>query len=145
MNEEDQKGSNFRIIPKVDRVLMSDTLKGHVPSLEEDIDKFEEVQSKHVVVVAEKISGAQRTGLVGILRGVSLGVETEIEFRIDLREALEVIETPGLSFGRFALCHGEDKEIEIPGPFLVKEARIHDISVKDQLCTLGLHLVKPAR
>lgn len=142
MNDE----RKLSITPNVDRVLMSDTLKGQVPELDdENVTDFDEIQSHHVIVVADKIVNNQRTGLVGVLRGLTLGAESEIQFRIDLDEALDIIDAPGLAFGGFELCHGEKKSVKIQGPFNVKSARLEDISVQDQLCTLGLHLVKQAR
>lgn len=139
------RSQNFNIVPNVERVLMSDTLRGQVPSLEEHDNDIEHMQLKHVVVVADKHVGANRSGLIGILRKIELGIETKIEIRIDLSEALDVIEAAGLFFGGFELCHGEERIVKIPGPYIVKCANICDISVPDQLCTLGLDLVKQAR
>ena len=125
---------------------MSETLRGQVPELDdENVADIDEIQSHHIIVVADKIVNGARTGLVGVLRGLMLGVEPEIEFRIDIDEALDLINTQGLMFGNFELCHGEKKSVKIVGPFVVKSARMEDISVQDQLCTLGLHLVKQAR
>lgn len=125
-------------------VLMSDALRGQIPELEgeERPDPFE---GKHVVVVAQKVVGNASTGLVGVLRGVHLGVEPEIEFRIDLSEALGLVQAQDLSFNGFELHHGESTVVKIPGPFIVKAARIDEISPAEQLCTIGLHLMKQRR
>src|SRR3990167_7159243 len=117
------------------QVLMSDALRGQIPELEgeERPDPFE---GKHVVVVAQKIVGQKESGLIGVLRGIHLGDEPEIEFRIDLTEALGLVQAQNLSFGGFELHHGESTVVKIPGPFIVKAARIDEISPADQLCTI---------
>lgn len=127
-----------------ERVLMSEALRGQVPELEGE-ERPDELSGKHVVVAAEMRTGGQKKGLVGILRGVHLGAETEIEFRIDLTEALDIIKAPALSFGGFELHHEEKTVVAIPGPFVVKACRIDEIDPAAQLCTIGLHLVKQQR
>jgi hypothetical protein len=126
------------------RVLMSDVLKGQVPELEGEAG-LDPVSGKHVIVVAEKVTnGSKKEGLVGILRSVLFDVEPEIEFRIDLTEALNIVEAQRLAFGGFELHH-EARVIPMPGPFVVKACRIDDISAQDQLCTISLHLKKQPR
>lgn len=125
------------------RILMSDVLKGQVPELEGEVpvDPF---RGKHVIVIAQKTVGTKQEGVIGILRGVLFDVEPEIELRIDLKEALDIVEGHNLSFNKFELHH-DQRVVELPGPFVVKAARIDDISVLDQLCTVSLHLKRPAR
>ena len=129
---------------KADRshVLMSDVLKGQIPELESE--QIGQIEGKHVLLLAEKVTNGTAEGMVGLLRGILFDVEPEIEFRIDLSEALGIVEAPLLSFSRFELHHGE-RVINIPGPYVVKAARIDDISAQDQLCTISLQLKKPAR
>src|SRR5271165_4679128 len=127
------------------QVLMSDVLRGQVPELEGEQRQIEELQAKHVLVVAEKATAVKTEGLVGILRGVLLGPEPEIEFRCDLKEALAILKANQLSFVKFELHYGDDVIVPIPGPFNVKAARIDEISPTDELCTLGLHLVRQQR
>lgn len=125
-------------------VLMSEVLRGQVPSLEGE-HPVDQLAHQHVVVIAEKVVGGKAEGMVGILRGILLGTDPEIEFRAELREALEILKATNLSFNRFELHLGESLVVPIPGPFIVKAARIDEISPSDQLCTLGLHLSRPAR
>jgi len=138
------KDSKLRLQPNNSSILMSDTLKGHVPALEEEPLPEDPLAGEHVVVIAAKRVANQRDAIVGILRSVLFDVDPEIEFRIQLSEAMDIIEAPGISFDGFELHHGE-RIIKMGGPYLVKAARIDDISSKDQMCTLGLHLKKPAR
>lgn len=125
-------------------VLMSEALRGQVPELEDEqvVDAF---RGKHVVVVTEKVIGGKAEGMVGILRGIMLGVDPEIELRCELKEALEILRANSLSFTKFELHHGEETIIPIPGPFIVKAARIDEIDVMEQVCTLGLHLQRQVR
>jgi len=138
------KDSKLHLHPNNASILMSDTLKGNVPVLEDEPAPPDPLENQHVVVIAAKRVGSQVDAIVGILRGVLFDVDPEIEFRIQLSEAMDIIEAPGISFDGFELHHGE-RIINMGGPYLVKAARIDDISSKDQMCTLGLHLKKPAR
>lgn len=124
-------------------ILMSEVLKGQIPDL--DGEQIDELRNKHITIVAGKTVGAKIEPMVGILRGIHLGQNPEIEFRCEIKEALDVIEASQLSFSGFELHHGEDRIVQIPGPFVVKAARIDEIVIQDQLCTLGLHLSKQQR
>lgn len=123
-------------------VLMSDVLKGQVPEVESEF--IEHAAQQHVIVIAEYATGASRSSVVGILRGVLFGPEPEIAFCVNLKEALDIIDTSGLTFGGFELHHGE-RIVKMPGPFCTKEARIDEINPNEQLCTLGLHLRRGSR
>ena len=126
-------------------VLMSEVLRGQVPELEGDQQLDPLAAAKHVVVIAEKVVGNKVEGMVGILRGILLGAAPEIEFRADLKECLEILKTSSLTFSKIELHYGEEIVVPIVGPFIVKAARIDEISPADGLCTLGLHLTKQAR
>lgn len=134
---------NTKLSMNVDKshVLMSDVLRGQVPELEGE--ERETDQAEHVVVIAQKIVGPLKEALIGVLRGIHLGSEPEIEFRIDLSEAMSLISAKDLSFAGFELHH-KTTVIPIPGPFTIKAARIDEISPIEQLCTIGLQLVKRA-
>lgn len=125
-------------------VLMSDVLRGQVPEIEDE-HPVDALRGKHIVVVAERIIGDKKEGMVGILRGVMLGTDPEIEFRTEVKEALDILKANSLSFTRFELHHGEETVVPIPGPFTVKAARIDEIDIVEQVCTLGLHLQRQVR
>lgn len=135
------KHANINVVPSVDRILMSDTLRGNVPALESDGQVQDVEADNYVFVTAEKISNHERVAVVGILRGIELGLEPQVEMRLSIVHALDIIETPGLLFGGFEL-KTLDRVVNIPGPFKVKSARLFDIDTLAQMCTLGLHLVK---
>lgn len=123
-------------------VLMSEALKGTVPSLEDEA--LPRAIDQHVVVIVDRIVAGTSTPMVGVLRGVLLGPEPELELRCELKEALDLLEAGDLSIGRFELHHGQ-RVLAVPGPFVVKQARLDEITVDDQLCALGLHLTKRAK
>jgi hypothetical protein len=134
--------------PKDDQrqIMMSDSLRGQIPELDADAaTKFlEQEADKYVTVVAEMITAGRITGLTGVLRGILLGTNPEIEFRCELSEALALLHLNNVIFGKIELHHGLTL-IPIPGPFSVTAARIDEINPQDQMCTLGLHLSPPRR
>ena len=123
-------------------VLMSQALRGQVPIL--DGESLPNAIDQHVVVIVERVIGGASVPLVGVLRGVLLGPEPELELRCELKEALDLLEAPNLSIGRFELHHGQ-RVLNVPGPFAVKAARLDEIVPEDQLCALGMHLTKRDR
>lgn len=123
-------------------VLMSEALRGHVPALEGEA--LPQAIDQHVVVIIERIVAGTSTPLVGVLRGVLLGPELELEIRCELKEAIDLLEASNLSIGRFELHHGQ-RVLRIPGPFNVKAARLDEIVPEDQLCALGLYMTRCVR
>ncbi len=125
--------------PDNTRVLMSEQLRGQVPELEDD--QLEMLSNKFVYVVAARRFAEKSAPMSGILKTILLDKEPEIEFVVELGEALISIKTDGLYFDGFELHHGEET-VEIPGPFNVKAARIHDIDAIRQTCVFALSLKK---
>jgi len=119
---------------------MSDILKGQIPDIDADVIATEE--KKAVIVIATAVVGNKVEPIVAILKGVLFAVEPEIELRIGLEEAFNVIQASNLTFNQLDLHLGE-RIVPMPGPFVVKQARIDEIM--DQMCTLGLHLKKQVR
>lgn len=118
------------------RLMMSEALKGAVPQLEND-----EVLGDEFVVTAE---GWMKDGsIAGALRSVLFDPKPEIEFRVLLDAAFDVVEAQGLVFTRFTIQR-QDRAIELQGPFTVKAARISeidaDVNPDTQMCVLALSL-----
>jgi hypothetical protein len=120
------------------RILMSDALKGQLPELESEI--VEHMQSQYVHVIADRRIGTQRLPLVGLLQTVLFDAQPEIEFKVELTEALATVKAVDLKFNGFQLQHGEGSTIDMPGPFNVKAARIQEIDAINQTCVLSLQL-----
>jgi len=116
---------------------MSDTLKDHLPDLESDV--VDQLQDQYVHVVADRRIGAKSLPITGLLVSVLFDVQPEIEFKVELSEALITVSANTLSFVSFELHHGETT-VPIPGPFIVKAARIQDIDALNQMCVLSLQL-----
>lgn len=128
----------MEVKPDKSRVLMSDTLKGVLPDL--DGDNLSQLVGEGIYVVADRRVGGQQLPLAGVLRSVLFDVNPEVEMRIELAEALAVVQAQDLVFGGFELHHGEKTTVQLPGPFTVKAARIEEIDVPAQLCILLLQL-----
>lgn len=126
------------IKPDTSRVLMSETLKKVLPDL--DGDNLSQLVGEGIYVVADRRVGGQQIPLAGVLRSVLFDTSPEIEMRIELSEALAVVQSEGLTFEGFELHHGEKTTVQLPGPFTVKAARIEEIDVPAQLCVLLLQL-----
>lgn len=122
-------------------VLMSETLRGNVPALEGE--ELPPSIDQHVVVIIDRQVAGKSLPMIGVLRGVLLGHEPELEVKCELKEALDLLEAGNLSIGRFELHHGQ-RVLTVLGPFVVKQARLDEIVAEDQLCALGLHLTRRA-
>lgn len=124
-------------IPNNERVLMSEQLKGQVPEF--DDERLDEIAGSFVHVIADRRFKGEPDPLVGMLKTILFNVEPELEFTVELAEAIRSVSTDGLTFGGFELHHGET-DTKIPGPFSVVSARIQDIDPARQTCVLALHL-----
>lgn len=123
--------------PNVSRILMSDILKDQVPELESDA--VDELQKQYVHVIADRRIGGQQVPIAGLLVAVLFDITPELEFRVELGEALATVKAEQLSIHSFELQHG-DVTVPVPGPFMVKAARIQDVDVFNQTCVLSLQL-----
>lgn len=117
---------------------MSETLRGQLPELESDI--AEQMHGNYVHVVADRRIGGQQVPLAGLLRTVLFDTQPEIEFKVELSEALATVQANDLVFEGFELQHGEETSLPMPGPFKVKAARIQEIDPVTQTCVLALQL-----
>lgn len=122
------------------RLLMSDSIKGMIPDLEEEY--ISKLSDSYV------IASLSDTNYVvsGILVGVSLENhgEIKIDIRIKLNEAYNAIKnytTSGLSFRMFHMHLGDD-EICLPGPYKISSPKILDIDPQNKMCTLGVDLIR---
>jgi hypothetical protein len=119
------------------QIMMSDSLKSQVGDI--DSQMMDQLNDQYVHVIADRTIGGHQEPLIGLLRSILLDVEPEIEFKVELFEAMKTIKSNDLGFLKFELHHGEDI-VTIPGPFKVKAARIQDIEPKTQMCIIALHL-----
>jgi hypothetical protein len=116
---------------------MSDSLQGNIPELEdEDFKQFEE---QFVIVVANRTTSGKQLPITGTLQTVLFDEKPEIEIKVQLKDALDVIEAGDQVFEFFDLHHGE-RIVKMMGPFTVKAARIQDLNPTSQMCVLALQL-----
>lgn len=120
------------------KILMSETLKGHLPELESD--EIDQLSSQYVHVVVDRWVAGTQVPLTGLLRSVLFGLEPELDIKVELPEALAVVKAQNLVIAGFELQYGEESTVEVPGPFTVKAARIDDINAQTQTCVLMLQL-----
>ncbi len=124
--------------PNTSRILMSDVLKGQLPELESDA--IDELHGQYVHVIADRFMNGAQLPLAGLLRTVLFDQAPEIEMKIELSEALKTVKANDLRFDSFELQHGDEETLVMPGPFIVKAARIQEIDPTTQTCVLALHL-----
>src|SRR5579859_5722037 len=76
-----------------ERVLMSDVLKGTVPELEAAAaDPVGEMEARAVTVVLELFASSGNAGIVGVLRGIVVGPDPQVELRVPISDALTAVE-----------------------------------------------------
>lgn len=131
-------------------MMMSDELKGNVPVLEND----EVLGTAFVVTVEgwianpEAVDGHGTSSIVGALRSVLFAAEPEVEFRVRLQSAFDVVEANNLMFTSFTIQQ-QDKTVELKGPLTVASARISQVDSDNdpdrQMCVLTLSLRRPAK
>lgn len=119
------------------RVMVSESLVGQLPDV--DLDRAEE---RYVHVVIDRYVGAERRPLVGLLRSIVLGDTTEVEFKVELSEAMHVIKHGNDTFGSIELQHAEDEPLRMPGPFTASLKCVQDIDPVTQTCILAVRLTK---
>jgi hypothetical protein len=124
------------------RVLMSEALKGRVT--EEIEDESAVVDQNFVTVVLHVQVANKKTAIVGIMRSVLFESEPELDVRVQMSEALDIVSADALVILAFELHHDE-RVIKVPGPFKVKGARIDEHTPGTDLCLLSLGLKRAAQ
>jgi hypothetical protein len=132
--------NRLEVAPDPSKVLMSESLKGNVPELEEGITP----EMQFVIAIGHRRVGAKEEALVGSLVGVLFDVKPEIEIKVPVDEAIAVVQAQQLSFDKFEMHYG-DKVFELPGPFTVAAARMGDFDVRTQMCVLMLSLQRTGK
>ena len=127
-----------------ERILVSDELKGKISDLDDEFDaeplnNIDSIASRYVTVSVVRVVESKKETLVGILRSVLFDIEPEIELKVQLSEAFDVIEANNQYFDTFEL-ELDRRIVKLDGKFNVKAARIQEIDVKEQMCVLALHL-----
>lgn len=122
------------------RLLMSDSLKGVVPELDEEILKQLEDAT---IIVALQLSGGD------ILSAILLGCSAEdsivkVDFRLDTSTAFQRFSqftSASVGCDRLLMSCGHVIS-QIEGPFVVKNPKITDIDAKNRNSVIGVDLFR---
>jgi len=132
MNENDQE-----------RLLMSDSLQGMVPEIEDQINEYED----SVIIVG--ISYTDEV-ISDFIAGAIVGVSFESEvIKIDFRKATTdsykffkfCVENPNVKCNILYLQNREN-EMLLQGPFKITSPKLTDLNYKEKSCTVSLDLIK---
>lgn len=130
--------SNTEIKTDPSKILMSDVLHGHVDDFD---DSMQMLGMSIIYVIIDRSIGLNKTKpFSGVLRGISIGVDVEIEMRLSLADAIEIIAEDKISIDGFELHQGENIIKKSVSPFVSKAIRIDEIDAVNGLCVLGLQL-----
>lgn len=122
------------------RLLMSDSLRGMVPELEEEI--LERVQDGYISIA---LLQNEQEPLTGICVGISYDVtEVKIDMRMELRKAYQFMKrlTQEEVITREINVNLSNDLVVIEGPHRVKSPRLTDFDHSTKLCTIGVDLFK---
>lgn len=125
------------------RLLMSDSLRGVVPELEEDIAK--KLEDTIVVVSFVLSRGTDSEIASGVLVGAS--VEERIvkaDFRLDTSDAYRLFSAfikDNWRCDKLYMDYAGDY-LEISGPFQVSAPKLSDIDRQLRTCTIGIDLIR---
>jgi hypothetical protein len=122
------------------RLLMSDSIRGMIPDLEEEY--ITTLGDAYVIITLTDLPSVTS----GILVGISIEslAEIRLDMRVKLNEAYNTIKnytTSGLSC-RLLYMHLGNDEICLPGPYKISSPKILDIDPQNKMCTLGVDLIR---
>jgi hypothetical protein len=123
-----------------DRLIMSDSLVGMLPSL--DQETISAAEESFVVAALDFDFDL----IVGSLSGISIEntASAKIDIQVSLNEAYSVVKnfsTSGLSCRVLYLRFGND-EFCMEGPFQVISSKIMELDRQNKMCVLGVDLIK---
>ena len=128
------------------RLLMSDSIKGMVPELEEE--RIDDISTSFVVAAMEMMYefDSSHDVIAGKVVGLSLETinEVKLDIRIELEKAYQLVKkysSSGLSC-RMLYLHLGDDEICFEGDFRIASPKMLDFDHQNKMCTLGIDLIK---
>jgi hypothetical protein len=130
----------------VPNVLISSSLKDQL-SDEITNEAFDQsnVYNNSITVVLNLSFGSTPNVMVGMLRSVLFDFEPEIDVRMQAADAFGIVSANNVSVLGIEIHRGENVVTLGQGPFVIKCARIDEISIADGLCTLSLGLKRHPR
>lgn len=126
-----------------DKLLMSDSLQGMIPELEDQIKDYED---SIIVIGVEYAIENFKDVLAGSLVGISFEPDTlKIDFRKKTNESYKFfnlcLKNAQIISNAVYLQNGEDESI-IEGPFKIASPKLTDLDHKEKTCTISLDLVR---
>lgn len=126
------------------RILMSDSLRGAVPDLEDDSSQTSEQFFDSFIIAVLEMNDAEF--LTGSLNGISLEekvIKLDVKLKID--SVYDIISD--MSLGVAPICnaiqlHLAEKANRIVGPFKFTSPKMFAIDHPNKLCVLGIDLIK---
>ena len=125
----------------VNRLLMSDSLKGVVPDFEDDVSKYEDAFVVASIVFGEEHKQILSASLVGFSFE---GAVTKLDIRLSTLEAFKIskkIISDSLECSECFLTLASE-DIRLGGPFQISSPKLLDFDRQNKLCTLGIDLIK---
>jgi len=125
------------------RLLMSDSLKGMIPELEDEVTQTLTSMDSVVITVIE-INGLEP--LIGTLDGIQVEKQSiKLDVKLKLEEAYEIFIL--ITSGADLLCNGiqlhlSEKINRIIGPYFLTSPKLFGIDMHNKLCMLGMDLIK---
>lgn len=128
----------------INRILMSDSLRGIVPDLEDDSSQISEHLFNSFIIVILEMNDAEF--LTGSLDGISLEekvIKLDVKLKID--SVYDIIND--MSLGAVPACnavqlHFGEKATRIVGPFKFASPKMFAIDHQNKLCVLAIDLIK---
>ena len=129
---------------KDNRLLMSDSLKGMVPTLEDEV--VGRLQDSFVIVSLETSHDEKGNDVLsGVCSGVSFeATSVKVDLRIELPRGYDFLKRilkETVICNRLYLSRGDDV-MKIEGPYRIVSPRLSDFDYQDILCTMGIDLFK---
>jgi hypothetical protein len=125
-----------------DRILASPELADQIPDIQ--LDQIDILSTRMALVVADRVVAGKQLPITGILVSVLFDAKPEIEIKVQIDDALSVVEVQKQHFNSFEIHKGE-RVVPLAGPFTVTAARIQDIDVKTEMCVLSMQLERQAK
>lgn len=125
------------------RLLMSDSLKGMIPLLEEE--KISSYEDSFVMIGLVFDTEGDEKLLAGSLVGISREPEVvKVDVRTPVQNAFSFFKrwnTVGVNCLSYHVSH-LDEVLDVSGPFRIVSPRLMDFDIESKMCTLGIDLIK---
>lgn len=126
-----------------DNLLMSDSLQGMVPEIEEQLLSYED---SIIIAGIDYRTANFKDVIAGSVVGISFEADTiKVDIRKNVGELYRFVafclRNPEAECHGLYLQNGKD-EMVLQGPFKITSPKLTDIDHKEKTCTLGLDLIK---